>query len=190
MAEPFTLRAPPSITRPTAYHFRFAVEGWAIFTLNDETCEFTVQSDWGVYGFRWSQCGLGERTLTEFIATANPDYLLSKLQLGTRSKELEDVIDCDATLAVVQEEIASQFRDGRITGRQESAYRDSADEWNDNDFDFAACDSELEEFLGYLPEYIRMKPTGWYLVLRDQLLPFFSAWLRENVVAKQEAAHG
>src|SRR3954468_12887558 len=98
MTEPFTLREPPSTTRPTAYHFRFKAEGWAIFTINDETCEFSIQSDWGVYGYRWLQGGFGERTLTEFIAKTSPDYIVNKLQIGTCSVNLDDVIDEIATM--------------------------------------------------------------------------------------------
>lgn len=190
MAEPLTLRAPPSITRPTAYHFRFAVEGWAIFTLNDETCEFTVQSDWGVYGYRWHQAGLGKPTLTEFIATAGADYLVGKLQLGTQSTNLADVVDGDGTLREVRREICEQHLEGRVTRGEARDLWELADDWYAADFEYAACDVELSAFLGYLPQYVKKRNTGWYLVLRDQLLPFFCAWLRENVVAKQEAVHG
>ena len=189
MSEPFALRGPPSITRPTAYSFRFKREGWAIFTLNDETCEFSIQSDWGVYGYRWHQGGLPSRTLTEFVATAGPDYLIGKLQLGTQSTNLEDVVDSDATLRVVRKEIREQRLDGRITKSEARELWNSADEWNDAGFDYAACGPDLSEFLEHLPQYIRHKHTGWYMVLHDELLPFFCEWLRKNVVTKEEVVH-
>lgn len=190
MDEPFTLRAPPSITRPTAYHFRFAREGWAIFTLNDETCEFSIQSDWGCYGCRWHQNGLGKRTLTEFIATAGSHYLIGKLQLGTQSKNLDDIVDVDATLRAVRQEICEQRRGGGITRAEARDLWELADDWMGTDFDYAACDVELAAFLEHAPQYVKKQPTGWCLVLRDQLLPFFCGWLRENVVKREEVAHG
>ena len=90
--KPFALT---NVTTATAYHFRAGVHGeWAICTVNDSTCELTVQSDWGNWSYRWGggKSGFGSvgkgdderaRTLTEFIADRTAaDYLADKLWGG------------------------------------------------------------------------------------------------------------
>lgn len=186
MAERLALRSPVQVTRPTAYHFVFAGSGWAIFTLNDETCEFGIQSDWGVYGYRWHQSGLGKRTLTEFVAAGSYDYLVNKLQLGTQTTNLKDVLDEDRTLSRLREEICRARREGGCDRERARELWDEVDEWRSTDFETACCPEELSGFLGGQPwEYLHFGPSGWSIVLRDVLLPFFCSWLRENVLTKQ-----
>jgi len=61
--------AEATISTATAYSFRFANGGWAIFTVNDSTGELSIQSDWGEWAHRWHIGHLGSPTLTKFIAT-------------------------------------------------------------------------------------------------------------------------
>lgn len=66
----------------TTYHLypRDHATGWALATINDDTCELTIQSDWGNWSYRWHAAGMAMRadgrreTLTEFIADRNEDY--------------------------------------------------------------------------------------------------------------------
>jgi hypothetical protein len=78
------------ITRlATTYHLRpDKGSGWALATINDETHELAIQSDWGNWAYRWSSSGMaigpdGKRcSLTVFIAARDAghcDYLADKL---------------------------------------------------------------------------------------------------------------
>lgn len=183
--EPLVALGPPTITRPVAYHFRFTHWGWAIFTLNDSTCEFSIQSDWGCYGYRWHPGGLSMRTLTQFIAGCDAGYLIGKLQLGTQSKALEAELDSDATRRQVRESICAARREKILSTAAARLLWECADDWYRSDFEYAACPLELDRFLGYLPEYIRHRPSGWYRVLHDHLLPFFCKYLREHVLEQK-----
>lgn len=84
-----------------AYSFRW-VEGfssWAIFTVNDATGEFSIQSDWGNWSYRWNVGALGGgKTLTQFLATCSgPDYITNKLGHG-EPRAFTQEIDHDATI--------------------------------------------------------------------------------------------
>jgi len=79
-----------SINSPTSYNFRFTEPfGWANFTINDATGEFSIQSDWGNWSYRWNVDALGksstshEKPLTHFLGTCSgPDYVVDKLGYG------------------------------------------------------------------------------------------------------------
>lgn len=62
--------------------------GWALATVNDDTHELVIQSDWGNWAYRWSAAGMatgpdGRRcTLMEFLADRDEgccDYVADKL---------------------------------------------------------------------------------------------------------------
>lgn len=68
----------------TTYSFR-AEDGfgsWALCTVNDQTGELFISSDWGGWSHRWnaSPQALGAPTLTAFIGRGDVDYLARKLQ--------------------------------------------------------------------------------------------------------------
>jgi hypothetical protein len=200
VGEQLTQRGDVSITRPAAYHFRFDGfgGGWAIFTVNDETGEFTVQSDWGVYGYRWHTPDLPTKNLTRFLASKGKsqhdcDYITSKLQLGTRSHELEEVVDLKATRKALRYAIGDDYSDGALTKERVPELLDEIDSWESDGFVHGSAPDELVDHFSdhrELFECIRHKPSGWYRVLTYHLLPFFCRWLRENVVEKREVADG
>src|SRR5687768_5158411 len=78
-----------STSTATTYHFRSDnYPGWALATVNDDTHELLIQSDWGSWSYRWHAGGMavgadGRRaTLTEFIGCRREeycDYLADKL---------------------------------------------------------------------------------------------------------------
>lgn len=72
--------------------YTFVTEGegyksWALCTVNDQTGELLITSDYGSWSHRWhaSPEALGAPTLTAFIGTrGGVDYLARKLQPGSR----------------------------------------------------------------------------------------------------------
>ena len=71
-------------TTATTYHFQTTGTGWkswALCTVNDETGELLITSDWGNWSHRWNTDHLGHQTLTAFIGEGNDvDYIARKLQ--------------------------------------------------------------------------------------------------------------
>lgn len=197
MVDELTLRGEVSITRPTAYHFRFDGfgGGWAIFTVNDETGEFTVQSDWGVYGFRWHPPHLPTSNLTLFLAGKGKEehdccYITNKLQLGTQSRELDDVVDREATRKALRYAIGDDYSDGVLTKERVPELLEEIDSWEGNDFDYGSVPSELVDHFDChvsLFDYVKHKHSGRYKVLTYELLPFFCRWLREHIKTKAVA---
>jgi hypothetical protein len=182
----------------TAQSYRFVFEkpeAWFIATINDSTCELLITSDYGNYAHRWPNA-FGGRTLTEFLASKGReqydcDYIVNKLRTSTRSKELDEVVDDAATRTEVAGRIIKARREQELSMRSARSLWDDMESWIGDDCNMEALSSELAEFLGGQHEAwgcIRHKPSGWYLVLRDELLPFFCRWLRENVVNKAAKA--
>ncbi len=89
--EPYEPEAPKlrCVTESVSRALSFSFEehfGWAIFTWNDSTGEFSVQSDWGNFSYRWHVGHLGCPTLTEFLAVrADVHYIANKLGIPPRA---------------------------------------------------------------------------------------------------------
>jgi hypothetical protein len=97
--------------------------GWAICTINDETGELSIQSDWGSWQHRWSSDPkhLGAATLTAFIARREHDgYLADKL---TTDGVDRNVFDADATVRAARREV---LRMRRGTDRRTAIDKDEA----------------------------------------------------------------
>lgn len=189
MAEKLTLKS-VVITSAVAYSFRFEGYGWAIFTLNDATGELSLHSDWGTYGHRWDTNAMGQvggrlRTVTEFLSGCDGHYVTKKLQLDTQAKELDPVVDDEESLAAIRASIITSRRNGRIGRDRARELWEDADVWSGEDFNMHCCPQELAGFLDCFWDYVHMKSSGRFEFLHKTLWPFFSAWLRENVVEKR-----
>jgi hypothetical protein len=187
------LREDVAIGTVEYYHFKFN-RGWAIFIVNNETGEFSVQSDWGNYAYRWStdpQC-LGEPTLAQFIARTSPGYIVDKFA-SNEPRDFREQMDAEGTEQNIRKKILEARREHRLD--QEEA----ADLWSMvRDVDFDGADSfmytlgsgnELADFLGEEPWYdIQTKPSHAYCFLREILLPFFIRWLKGHLREERRAA--
>jgi len=175
------------------YHFKFT-RGWAIFVVNNETGEFSVQSDWGNFGYRWNtdpKC-LGAPDLAHFIAGASYGYIADKLA-ANEPREFREEFDQEGTEQEVRHSIVEARKDTQID------HEEAADLWSlvqDVNFEsadgflnsLAHCD-ELNEFLGEEPWYnIQTKPSHGYCFLREILIPFFCRWLKDHLREDQRAA--
>jgi len=173
-----------SVSQATAYRFVFDSGDWAVFTLNNETMELSINSSWGAYGYRWDAAG---PSMARFVSRCSPDYVLGKFAYLTDPQPLRDVVDDAATRAEVEQQIDNAREAcGIITESQAENLRDDLDSWESSEFSLDHCPAELSQFL---PEYWRlvsMEKSATYRVLRDQLLPFFSKFLIEHVIGTCE----
>lgn len=183
----------------TSYSFQWKPINWAIYTINESTGEFSIQSDWQNYSYRWHMNALGpsrhndERsTLAEFLAYAGPDYIVDKLGYSMPDT-FKRVLDLEASKKVFQEEI---LRSRREMCMPKKAAREIWDELNEM---FARIDDrELGTAVEYictnLPrpeaydymfdcpwESLIFKPSRDYMFCQDELLPVFQRHLRQEI---------
>lgn len=174
------------------YHFVFEEPfGWAIFSINDVTGEFAIQSDWGNYQHRWNTSHLGEShtkhpmPLTHFLAVGNdPYYVTDKLHYDRKDRENYSP---DKTEQGIKEYILQERREGSLE-REEAR-----EAWDELGYvDFGSPDSfmyslndthTLKKVLAEDTwEYIRHEPSFGYVFLQYKLLPFFFNYLRRAVL--------
>lgn len=192
------------------YSFRFSDPfGWAIFTVNDSTGEFQIQSDWGQWQFRWNTDYLGEshvksgRPLTHFLADGNdPWYVTMKLGYNKPRSFAEEFSD-DNTKQEFRRQIAEARKETILSKDEARLIWNEADEWfNTYDLDSDAgrvmaveemrtCHSALYDFLtgreGHMLnqdvwESFQYGPSWEYTFLVHRLLPFFFAYLRDEIL--------
>jgi hypothetical protein len=94
----------------TTYHLRPVVDservfGWALATVNDETGELAIQSDWGTWSYRWHTDHLGQPTLTHFIGLRSDCHYLADKLTGRADREL---FDSQRTVDHMQRELAKK----------------------------------------------------------------------------------
>lgn len=101
-----------TFTSARTYQFRSPqpLGGWALCTVNDETGELLIVSDWGNWSHLWNPKHLGRPSLTHFIADRRDcDYLANKLLSGSAW-----VLDADATIKKWRRELCVQrLKEGR-----------------------------------------------------------------------------
>jgi hypothetical protein len=171
------------VTNPVTYCFRFTnYGGWSNFTVNESTGEFTVNSDWGNWAYRWHTDSLGDGVkLTQFLLKCDADYIVRKLAVEG-AHALKDEIDFERTLKAIQERIVEARRAKEITKKDARRLWLMADEFvEDDQCDLNAIDSDLDKLLGNESwEYIAEKHSHRYMFLWKRLIPFFQSWLRNH----------
>jgi len=91
--------------------------GWWKVTV-DSAGALAILSDFGNYGHHWSRRGIGERSVLQFLLTADDDYLMGKL--GRR-----DWLDVDASVKALRTRLVEMRRDlGRAVSREEEEKAD------------------------------------------------------------------
>ena len=171
------------ISKPVTYSFRFEEYGtWCNVTINEQTGEFHIASDWGTWSHRWHVNSIGPNTLTEFLLQCDPDYIVRKFRLN-EPKDLVDVRDDEATWEGIREYICAERRAKRITKKEARQYWYEGDAWvHDENCDVENIEFDLSQFLGSEPwEFIRDKKSYNYEFLVFRLIPFLQKWLTDHL---------
>lgn len=166
--------------------------GWAIFTVNCTTGEFSIQSDWGNYAYRWNTGALGGgMTLLEFIAQAEADYIVRKFaydkppdfQKQFSAEKTREAIeawikDGDSPNTELLLQQLGEFYTAALGGCRsfDEAYHLFTQDRVPCDL-YDALDSDM-----MFGELLAGEPSGAYLMVRDRLLPFFQRYLRSDVL--------
>ncbi len=181
-----------------AYSFRFdETFAWAIFTINDATGEFSVQSDWGNWSYRWNLRGLGKdsmehpsgKPLTHFLATCSgPDYVCNKLFSSQEMNKFDE----QETKREMKKVIIEARREDRIdANRARSLFNELEDlDWSASieGFVHSIQDSyDLNKFFDrsdfdLYEDFVRHKPCVEFYIMCYRLLPFFFDYLRREVI--------
>lgn len=157
--------------------------GWALCTVNDQTGELAVLSDWGNCSYRWHVNHLGAPSLTHFIAQrASRDYLADKLM------PVATEFDPEETVTRLRKQVCELRREGRCTARQaRTTYDDLKRLTGERDataFLNTFLDRDPPEPMAVDPwERLVYSPSMSYLVLRDAILVALVAACRDAVAA-------
>lgn len=180
-----------SVQTAKAYGFTFEEPfGWAIFTINDSSGEFSIQSDWGNWSHRWNVNHLGvdkniKNPLTHFIADrGDAGYLAKKLYNGREMKRFSP------------ENTEHEWRKMVLQSRREGYLKKEAarEIWDDiGQLDFSDAHSlnnsiyhldgkELNRFFDPFWDYLFDENVPEATILTYHLLPFFINYLRKEVL--------
>jgi hypothetical protein len=176
-------------TTKRSFCFQFKA-GWAHFTVDDKTGEFSVQSDWGDYAYRWHVGAIGESSMYEFLANVDAHYIVDKLGYG-EPREFRKEYQEDATRKALQREVCSQRRRDCIS--KEDA-RVVYDELDSMDCAAEAIYYEMPRYVSDLFKYTDIyeffvyEPSTRYRILVEQLIPLFQAKLRELGYGRKKKA--
>lgn len=187
-----------TLTAATTYSFHTAGGGWrswALCTVNDETGELLITSDWGNWSHRWDTGSLGSPSLTAFIGDRDAvDYIACKLQgrLGGQRFSAERSVAawrralCERRLEVGRREIRDlrwgtewTHRDLRLTRALAreiwDALGDTADEHGGSADLFLEHVYEIRGFTEHVDdtpyESLETEQTPEDRALRDLILP-------------------
>jgi hypothetical protein len=167
-----------SVSTATTYGFNTEPRsyGWALCSVNDQTGELNVVSDWGNWAHRWNVHHLGAPSLTHFIGGRSPgsfNYLADKLT----SYEEQHRFCPEKTVAAWRGDVIARRRDGGLdadTARQlwdDLGETASVEHYDDFVARFWDIDNRDALFSDSPSEHIRTEPTGAYRVLLERIIP-------------------
>ena len=189
------MKRKPLIVKKASQHqadvFHFTFDGdcwWATFTIVEGLGEFSVLSDYGNYSYRWGD--LGKQTLKGFLAGCNADYVLEKFSYSNKT-DLADEIDYKETRKEWRKRIGERYADRRTHSRKSMAKTEVQDLLKEVDLlleDEPPADIIFERMSGDLwavfdnepYEFVCHRRSPRWEGLRDQLLPFFFGYLKEQ----------
>lgn len=175
------LKGEVSVTHPVTYCFRFTdYSAWANFTVNEQTGELSILSDWGNWAYRWRTDSLGDGVkLTQFLLSCDAEYIVRKFAVEG-AQDLKDEIDFEGTLGTIKKCIVEARRAKEITKEDARRFWVSAEIFVEYDqCDLEALDDALDTFLGNDSwEYIAEKKSHRYMFLWKRLIPFFQDWMK------------
>lgn len=155
-------------------------EGWAIFFL-DEIGSFTVLSDYGNYGYRWSEGGWWSKVEYDFrvfVLQTDDHYILGKISVP--DSEYQD----EKTLAAVKRAIIEARRcraKSADWARTEwDLLRDCSDLYTAEDFARWSGSTQLDEYW----DYASYGPSRQAVAFIENVMPRFRAMLRAELEAE------
>lgn len=167
--------------------------GWATFTINDDTKEFIIQSDWGEWSHRWSAAGVRE-PMIHFLVDCDPEYVVRKFAQGGKSGFKE--LDIETTFKGLHRHVCELRREECITKEEAREVWRDLKQWRHTYWETfgAGAGSDqatiaaaylntpetvaLHDLLQY--EWVCWKQTTHTALLQNELLPFFFKYLEEN----------
>lgn len=158
--------------------YSFVTEGdettfrsWALCTVNDQTGELLITSDWGSWSHQWyaSPEVLGAPTLTAFISTRGcVDYLARKLQGGSRGGER---FSAERTAGALRRMLCKRrLRDGR----EQLEHRLEPDDYDGERIPNHLMGRYTEAGLPIF-SYQEVDSPTWQDPLRKERLPYLTA---------------
>lgn len=173
------------------YWLRFWDAGWAVVYL-DRWGIMTVTSEMGCWAHAWGGGpeNWGAPTFEAFVRGADAEYLALKLSHGRK----DSVPDPEATAKAMKEHVNGLHitpDEADTLGEQIDKFCDGL-EYNEDVAYLSIrgeCD-ELNEEFDCIHEWIEYKPAPKFAWLRDQLLPVFLAYLRDELQVQKEDPNG
>lgn len=144
---------------------------WCRLLLEESTGRVVIISDYGSWTYCWSH--IGEKTLEEFLAQLDRDYMGHKM-LGVHS----EVIDEDATQEAIKQEIFKQRRVGSFSRDEARAEYSFLQELTDGcvDFNGWASNTAIDDCYEYQrrcinPCWANFWKYLWRPLIKPALLP-------------------
>lgn len=170
-------------TTAEVFVYRFT-EGWATYTLCEETGAFSIHSDWGDYTYMWPPFVRPRSTLKEFLVKADKWYIAMKLSYG-QSEAFRRQFDLDATIEEIRKNICRERREGKLGSQyarelweEIGTAEPGLDERAFYDWLLDGRDS-IRSVLGpEVWEYFQYKKSMDYLFMQDSLIPFIQEELK------------
>lgn len=174
------------------YHFVFEEPfAWAIFSINDRTGEFSIQSDWGNWSYRWNIDNLGDtslkhpKPLTYFLSDRDEcSYIVNKFAYNRKDRE---EFDGEATRKAVKRIIISLRQDRELDQASARMYWDRLINFDMahsymfiSEVDYGFADHGVLLEMAY--DALHFRQSAHFNILQYKLLPFFINYLNREIL--------